>query len=67
MFLLLQFTCPKLTNTNAQGNAMLSALAPAFPIQIKFEAKEGEQTIMEFGTPGSEVYAKFTVKQLKEE
>lgn len=67
MFLLLQFTCPKLTNTNAQGNAMLSALAPAFPIQIKFEAKEGEQTIMEFGTPGIEVYAKFTVKQLKEE
>ena len=64
---LLQFTCPKLTITNAQGNAMISGLMPAFPIQIKFEAIEGEQTIMQFGKPGDPAYAKFTVKKLKEE
>lgn len=53
--------------TNAQGIAMMAGILPAFPQYLKFEAKEGEQTILEQGTPGGQLYAKFTVKQLKEE
>jgi hypothetical protein len=33
----------------------------------KFEAKEGEQTILERGQPGGQRHAKFTVKQLKDD
>jgi hypothetical protein len=55
-----------ITSTNAQGVSFIR-MVPAFPIQIKFEAKEGEQTILVHGTPGSDLYAKFTVKQLKED
>jgi hypothetical protein len=46
---------------------MISGLVPAFPIQIKFEAKEGEQTILEQGKSGDILYTKITVKQIKED
>jgi hypothetical protein len=53
--------------TNAQGIAMMAGILPAQPIFIKFEAKEGEQTIIERGKSGDPIYYKFTVKQLKED
>jgi hypothetical protein len=55
-----------ITSTNAQGVSFIRML-PAFPMQVKFEAKEGEQTVLVHGTPGSDLYAKFTVKHLKED
>ncbi len=73
IFPLFQVTCQcpgdrsPTTGTNAKGIAMMAGIMPAFPQFIKFEAKEGEQTILEHGKPGSELYAKFTVKQLKED
>ena len=73
IFPLFQVTCQcpgdrtPTTSTNASGVAMMAGILPAFPQQIKFEAKESEQVILEYGKPGSELYAKFTVKQLKEE
>ena len=74
IFPLFQVTCKcddapggPVTSTNAQGIAMMAAILPAQPINIKFEAKEGEQTILEHGKPGGQLYAKFTVKQLKED
>jgi hypothetical protein len=53
--------------TNAMGVAMMAGILPTQPIQIKFEAKEGEQTILEHGKPGGQLYAKITVKQIKED
>ena len=73
IFPLFQVTCQcpgersPTTSTNAKGIAMMAGIMPAFPQFIKFEAKEGEQTIMEHGKPGTELYAKFTVKQIKED
>ena len=46
---------------------MMTSIMPAFPMLVKFEAKEGEQVILEHGQPGDQIYARFTVKQLKEE
>ncbi len=69
---LLQFTCPKVnapgtfTTTSAGANA-IGSMIPAFPMSIKFEAKEGEQTILKIGEEGGETYVKFTVKQIKED
>jgi hypothetical protein len=71
-FSLLKITCPPIgkggptTGTNAQANAMVRML-PALPQVIKFEAKEGEQTILEIGKEGGEIFTKFTVKQLKDD
>ena len=68
---LLQFKCPPVgkgdwtISTNAKANAMIAPILPAFPQHIKFEAKEGEQTIEEINTGG--IYYKVTVKQLTEE
>lgn len=72
VFPLIQFTCPDrkggmFTSTNAQANAIAAGMMSAFPQQIKFEAKEEEQTILQFGEEGSEIFTKFTVKQIKEE
>jgi hypothetical protein len=72
MFPLIQFTCPDqrggtFTTTNAQANAMAAAVVPAFPQHIKFEAKEEEQVILKIGEEGSEIYTKFTVKQLPDD
>lgn len=73
IFPLFQVTCQcpgdksPTTATNAMGVAMMAGLLPTQPIQIKFEAKEGEQTILEKGQPGGQLYAKFTVKQIKED
>ena len=53
--------------TNAQGIVMMSRFLRADPEYIKFEAKEGEQTILEHGQPGGQVYTKFTVKLIKED
>ncbi len=72
IFPLLQFTCPNVnkggtfTTTSAGANA-IGSMIPAFPTSIKFEAKEGEQTILKIGEEGGEVYVKFTVKQIRED
>ena len=71
IFPLLQFTCPQPhgggTYTANSGFAdAISAQIPAFPQSIKFEAKEGEQTILKLGEEGGQIYARFTVKQLKD-
>lgn len=55
------------TGTNAQGIVMMAGFLRADPEYVKFEAKEGEQTILKHGAPGGPIYAKFTVKQIKEE
>jgi hypothetical protein len=73
IFPLFQVTClcpgdkKPSSSTNAQGIAMMAGLLPAFPIYVYFEAKEGEQVILEQGQPGGQIYAKFTVKQLRED
>lgn len=54
------------TFTSEKGNMMISML-PAYPIQLRFEAKEGEKTLFMHGTPGGDLYVKITVKQLREE
>ena len=54
------------TTTNATGNAMMAGMLPAFPQRIKFELKEGEQTQI-IGDEGSDIFLKYTIKQLKEE
>ena len=69
---LLHFTCPDGTGktfvaTNSQANAMAASIMAAFPQQIKFEAKEEEQTILEIGKEGDDIHAKFTVRQIKED
>ena len=56
-----------ITSRNDRGIAMMAALLPSFPQLIEFEAKEGEQTILEHGQPGSPIYTKFIVKQVKED
>lgn len=53
--------------TNEKGIVMMANFLRAEPEYIKFEAKEGEQTIIERGSPGAPLYYKFTVKQLKED
>jgi hypothetical protein len=69
---LLKITCPPIGNgspttiTTAQANAMMFSI-PAFPQLVKFEAKEGEQTILKIGEEGGELFLKITVKQIKED
>jgi hypothetical protein len=53
--------------SNEQGIVMMARFLAAQPELIRFEAKEGEQTILEHGQPGGQIYAKFTVKQIKED
>ncbi len=72
IFSLLQAKCPPVgrgdwtTTTTAQANAMVAAMMPAFPQQIKFELKEGEQTQV-IGDEGGELYVKYTIEQLKDD
>lgn len=68
---LLQFKCPPVgggkqwfTTTNAQANAFVMSLA-AYPQQLTFEAKEGEQVIEKSYIPGTSY--KIIIKQIKEE
>jgi hypothetical protein len=56
-----------ITSTNARGIVMMANFLAAQPEYVKFEAKEGEQTIWEKGNPGDPIYYKFTVKQIKED
>ncbi len=71
IFPLLQFKCPPVgrgdwkTSTNAQANAMIAPMLPAFPQQIKFEAKEGERVIQEISQGG--ISYKVTVKKITED
>jgi hypothetical protein len=74
IFPLLNFDCPpvggrgaRYGGTNAQANVFAASFLAAYPQQVKFEVKEAEQTILLIGKEGSEVYVKFTVKQIKEE
>lgn len=69
---LLQFTCPHLNNkgeftTNTAQARALGAMVPTFPLQVKFELKEEEQTILLIGKEGGESFVKFTVKKLKDD
>ncbi len=70
LFPLVQFRCPPVgrgdwtTNTNATGNAMM-VMMPAFPQRVKFEAKEGMQSIEQIGGPGQEIFYQVLVKKLK--
>jgi hypothetical protein len=72
IFPLLQYTCPHLdgkgtfTETPQKPRA-LAAMLPAFPINVKFELKDEEQTILELGKEGDGVFVKFTVKKLKDD
>jgi hypothetical protein len=71
IFPLIQFTCPDrkggtFTGTNAQANAMALRI-PAFPQQLTFEAKEGEQIIQKIGEEGGPMFVIITAKQIKEE
>jgi hypothetical protein len=69
---LLQATCPPVgkggptTTTTAAANAMMASLVAALPHDIRFEAKEGEQTLVQVGQEGAEIFLKITVKQLKD-
>jgi hypothetical protein len=74
IFPLLNFDCPpvggrgaRYSSTNAEANVFAAKFLAAYPQQVKFEAKEEEQTILLLGKEGSEMYVKFTVKQIKEE
>ena len=74
IFPLLNFDCPSVggrgtrySGTNAQANVFAAKFLAAYPQEVKFEAKEGEQTILLLGKEGSEIYVKFTVKQIKDE
>jgi hypothetical protein len=67
----LQITCPPVgrggwTTMNTSG-ANAIAVMRALPAVVTFEAKEEEQTILQIGEEGDEVFVKFTVKQLKED
>ncbi|MEO5562015.1 MAG: hypothetical protein ABIR18_01245, partial [Chitinophagaceae bacterium] len=69
MMPLLQFTCPDrngktFTSNNEKAAGLAASILPAFPQQVKFEAKEEEQTILKIGNDGDEIFVKFTVKQL---
>jgi hypothetical protein len=44
---------------------MVAQMMQAFPQRIRFEAKEGEQTILDINNAAGSV--KITVRQLKEE
>lgn len=74
IFPLLNFDCPpvggqgaRYGGTNARVNVFAATFLAAYPQQVKFEAKEGEQTILLIGKEGSEIYVKFIVKQIKED
>jgi hypothetical protein len=70
----LKFSCPPpprskgatIVMTNASMNAMLSR-TPAYPQNIKFVAKEAEQTLYKVGEEGGELFIKITVKKLEED
>jgi len=68
---LLHFTCPDrkggtFTGTNAQANAMAAGMLPAFPQQLKFEAKAEEQS-QSIGAEGSGLFFKYIITQIKED
>ena len=69
IFPLLQFKCPPVgsgkdwyTGDNAKPNAIAASFIQAYPQQVKFEAKEGEQVVLDLN--GGEVSVKITVKKL---
>ena len=71
---LLNFDCPpvggrgdRYGGTNAAANKFAASFVAAYPQQVKFEAKEEEQTILLIGEEGSELFVKFTVKQIKDD
>lgn len=72
MLPLLQATCPNPDGTisvsdTKKGNAMMSGMMSAFPMEIKFEAKAGEHIIVESPKGVSEIYYKFSVRRLEDD
>lgn len=78
-----RFNCPPPPHSNIKGNAkgtigftmpgggpsplLLFMGRPAIPQYLKFEAKDGEQIILEMGSPGSEIYYKVWLKKIDED
>ena len=69
---LIKIVCPPIgpdkgpTTTTSSDNGML-AMVPAYPMRIKFEAKEGMQFIEQIGGPGQQLFYQVLVRQLKED
>ena len=70
----LKFTCPPVggrgddyTGTNEKGRVLAASMISAFPMQVRFELKDEDQTILQIGKEGDNTYVKFTVKKLKDE
>ena len=78
-----RFNCPPPPHSNIKGNAkgtigftmpgggpsplLLFMGRPAIPQYLKFEAKDGEQIILEMGRPGGEIYYKVWLKKIDED
>lgn len=74
IFPLFEITCKcddapggPITSTNGKGIMMMAGLLPSYPQLIEFEAKEGEQIILERGHPGAPLYVKVTVEKIKDD
>lgn len=69
-FTKVQYTCPP--PPGYKGGAASGAISsfpqiPAFPMYIKFTAKEGEQTLQQIGEPGGELFLKITARKINDE
>jgi hypothetical protein len=67
---LLKSDCPPIgkgdhiITTTAGVNAMMAEWSRAFPIKVKFEAKEGSQMIEQIGTEGSDLFFQVWVRKI---
>ncbi|MGZ5135736.1 MAG: hypothetical protein ACXWCG_11320, partial [Flavitalea sp.] len=71
-----KFLCPPppSAKSSSEGEVSMASIAmlsmfgsPSLPHYIKFVAKDEEQTILEKGSPGGEIYYKFSVKKIQQE
>ncbi|MFL5809143.1 MAG: hypothetical protein ACJ749_06440 [Flavisolibacter sp.] len=71
-----QLDCPPPPSTKGRSKSdeklvaqmyLLDAMTPVLPMQIKFVAKPEEQTVMQLGKEGGEIYVRFSVKQIKDD
>ena len=72
MYPLLHYNCPPIgkgarySGTTEKANAIAAQWSRTYPINIKFEAKEGSQIIEVFGVPNSDLFYRVEVRQLNE-
>jgi hypothetical protein len=72
---LLHFDCPPIgkggryAGTNAQANAMIAAMTPAYPQHIKFRVPDDESPRVFFvlGEEFGDLYVKFTIQKIKDD